>query len=213
MDDLARGLAATASQKGLTLSVSVDADVPHALHGDPKRLRQVLVNLVGNAIKFTDAGEVVLEVGLDSRSDGEVALHFAVSDTGIGIPEDPQESSGMALNYGTEPLWFRLGLVPQAPFGGAGCGAGCYGGVANAEMAYSNYLPGVGDVGKMDDGPPAERLDLGEGRAPVHRRLARAQQVEIRTVQHGDTHQESPTAWRNVERTSAASSSDAAGVA
>ena len=60
----------------------------------------------------------------------------------VGIPEDSQESSAMALNYGIEPLWFRFGILPQAPFGGAGCGAGCYGGVPNADEAYSNALVG-----------------------------------------------------------------------
>jgi hypothetical protein len=58
---------------------------------------------------------------------------------GVGIPEDSQEASGMALNYGVEPLWFRFGLVPQAPFGNC---LGCYGGVANAGDAYSNALAG-----------------------------------------------------------------------
>ncbi|HZW35539.1 MAG TPA: hypothetical protein VFF01_01275, partial [Candidatus Deferrimicrobiaceae bacterium] len=64
---------------------------------------------------------------------------------GVGIPEDSQEASGMALNYGVEPLWFRFGLVPQAPFGGAGCGPGCFGGVPNAHQAYSNVLTGGQD--------------------------------------------------------------------
>ena len=57
---------------------------------------------------------------------------------GIGIPEDPQEASGMAFNYGVEPLWFRLGIVPQAHFGNDG--AGSYGGVDKSEEAYSNTL-------------------------------------------------------------------------
>jgi len=64
----------------------------------------------------------------------------------------------MALNYGIEPLWFRLGLVPQAPFGGAGCGAGCYGGVDNAHMAYSNNLPMPG--GTTATGEPATPIFL-----------------------------------------------------
>jgi len=72
-------------------------------------------------------------------ADGEAVEHM--NGEGMGIPEDPQEATGMALNYGIEPLWFRLGLVPQAPFGGAGCGDGCYGGVDNAEEVYSNALP------------------------------------------------------------------------
>ena len=71
-------------------------------------------------------------------ADGTPVEHM--NGEGVGIPEDSQEASAMALNYGVEPMWFRFGLVPQAPFGGAGCGPGCYGGVPNAGDAYSNAL-------------------------------------------------------------------------
>ena len=72
-------------------------------------------------------------------ADGAAVEHMNAE--GVGIPEDSQENSNMAVNYGIEPLWFRLGVAPNAPFGGAGCGPSCYGGVANAEQAYSNNLP------------------------------------------------------------------------
>jgi len=88
-------------------------------------------------------------------ADGSAVEHMNGEAT--GIPEDPQEASGMALNYGIEPLWFRLGIAPNAPFGGAECGggAGCYGSAANAEMAYSNYLPipAGADAGKATGEP------------------------------------------------------------
>jgi two-component system sensor histidine kinase/response regulator len=90
--DILRALAVRAHRKGLELISHVQPDVPDALVGDPGRLRQVLLNLVGNAIKFTDEGEVVVrvEVAGDASPEGEVALHFAVCDTGIGIPPDKQ---------------------------------------------------------------------------------------------------------------------------
>ena len=66
----------------------VHADVPDDLHGDPVRLRQVLSNLVGNALKFTERGSVRIEVGLESARAGSAMLHFSVADTGIGIPHD-----------------------------------------------------------------------------------------------------------------------------
>ena len=66
------------------------ADVPEALIGDPGRLGQVIINLVGNAIKFTERGEVVLHVDTESFTDDDVRLHFAVADTGIGIPREKQ---------------------------------------------------------------------------------------------------------------------------
>lgn len=85
-------LAARANSKGLELAYRANADVPDVLVGDIHRLRQIILNLVGNAIKFTDKGEVVVDVELDSRSEDEVVLHFVVSDTGIGIPSDKIDS-------------------------------------------------------------------------------------------------------------------------
>ena len=91
LDDTVATLAMRAHKKGLELADHVAADVPDALAGDPHRLCQVLVNLIGNAIKFTERGEVVLRVDLRSRTEEEVCLHFAISDTGIGITADQQQ--------------------------------------------------------------------------------------------------------------------------
>ena len=77
-----------ATRSGVALSVRRDAEVPDWLRGDPVRLRQVLLNLVGNAIKFTMQGAVRIEVSATARSDGRLDVHFTVHDTGIGIPED-----------------------------------------------------------------------------------------------------------------------------
>ena len=88
LGDALRALAMPAHEKGLELAYHVDADVPDALVGDPARLRQVVVNLIGNAVKFTEEGEVVLRVEMDSDDDRDVRLHFSVSDTGIGIPQE-----------------------------------------------------------------------------------------------------------------------------
>src|SRR6202040_1237066 len=90
--DMANTLALRAHQKGLELIVDVDADVPQTLRGDPGRLRQILVNLVGNAIKFTHHGEVVLRVTMGAATPQDVVLHFSVRDTGVGIPLDRQKS-------------------------------------------------------------------------------------------------------------------------
>ncbi len=83
-------LAVMAHQKGLELVFDVDASVPETLLGDPVRLRQILVNLVGNATKFTEQGEVAVCVKADEPAGGAVQLHIQVSDTGIGIPKDQQ---------------------------------------------------------------------------------------------------------------------------
>jgi PAS domain S-box-containing protein len=91
LDDTLATLAIRAHKKGLELAPHVASDVPAALAGDPHRLRQVAVNLIGNAIKFTERGEVVLRVELQSRTEKEICLHFAVSDTGIGIRPAEQQ--------------------------------------------------------------------------------------------------------------------------
>ena len=79
-------LAVRADQKGLEVIVDVADSVAATLVGDPGRLQQVLVNLVGNAIKFTEKGHVLVELREEARANGSLVLHFAVTDTGIGIP-------------------------------------------------------------------------------------------------------------------------------
>jgi two-component system, sensor histidine kinase and response regulator len=81
-----------AHEKHLELAWRVDADVPDHLVGDLGRLRQVLVNLVGNSIKFTERGEVVVEAEKESELDERVVLHFRIRDTGIGIPKEKQNA-------------------------------------------------------------------------------------------------------------------------
>ena len=83
-----KSLAARAEKKGLRLDWQVADDVPRYVLGDPTRLRQVLVNLADNAIKFTDQGEIIVQVENQWQSDGEVRVHFSIRDTGIGIPPD-----------------------------------------------------------------------------------------------------------------------------
>jgi two-component system, sensor histidine kinase and response regulator len=90
LEDAMRVLAPRAQQKGVELASHIDSRVADALVGDPLRLRQVILNLVGNAIKFTEQGEVVLRVQTESQSNGDIRLHFSVTDTGIGIPPEKQ---------------------------------------------------------------------------------------------------------------------------
>mgnify|MGYP005842891365 FL=1 len=90
LGDTMKSLALRAHGKGLELACRVHPDVPALLVGDRTRLRQIVVNLVGNAIKFTEQGEVLLEAECQARTESEAILHFAVSDTGIGIPAEKQ---------------------------------------------------------------------------------------------------------------------------
>jgi PAS domain S-box-containing protein len=80
-----------ADAKGLELACHVLPDVPDDVIGDPGRLRQIIVNLIGNAIKFTENGEVVVHVNQESQTPDDIRLHFVVADTGIGIPTEKQK--------------------------------------------------------------------------------------------------------------------------
>jgi signal transduction histidine kinase len=84
-------LAVRAQQKGLALNIHVEPEVRDGVAGDPARLRQILVNLVGNAIKFTSSGEVMVSVHRESEQDQSMMLRFTVRDTGIGIPLERQQ--------------------------------------------------------------------------------------------------------------------------
>ena len=90
--DTMKTLAFRAQQKGLELNYCVPPDIPTALIGDPGRLRQVLVNLVGNAIKFTEHGEINVEVRKEEQNEADLLLHFTVRDTGIGVRADKQQT-------------------------------------------------------------------------------------------------------------------------
>ena len=91
VDDVASIMAFQAAAKGVELIVHVRPETPERVLGDPQRIRQCLLNLLGNAIKFTQAGEVVLEVGAVGQQAGRAVVHFEVRDTGIGVPAETLE--------------------------------------------------------------------------------------------------------------------------
>jgi signal transduction histidine kinase/CheY-like chemotaxis protein/HPt (histidine-containing phosphotransfer) domain-containing protein len=109
MDDSLKIMGMKSHEKGLELAYRIAPGVPDRLLGDPTRLRQVLLNLVDNAIKFTDKGEVVVYVATQSLTDYEVVLHISVVDTGIGIPKEKQRSIFAAYNQGDATTVRRYG--------------------------------------------------------------------------------------------------------
>jgi len=120
VEDIVELLAVPAKKKGLDLVALVDAEIPRALIGDPGRLRQVLTNLVGNAIKFTTTGRIIVRAHQSQLADGARTLHFAVIDTGIGLDPEVlptlfqpfvQADGSMARRYGGTGL--GLAIVKQ----------------------------------------------------------------------------------------------------
>ena len=109
-----RVVAVAAHKKGLELIADIRPDVPERVIGDPTRLRQVLLNLVGNAIKFTEEGEVALEVVVDQATDSSVFLRFSVRDTGIGVAPDKQQAIFDAFS--------QADVSTTRRFGGTGLG-------------------------------------------------------------------------------------------
>ena len=91
LDQIMKTFSLRAAQKNLELACEVASRIPEMVVGDPTRLRQIVNNLVGNALKFTEHGEIVVTVGLESRDDDSLFLHFTVRDTGIGIPPEQQQ--------------------------------------------------------------------------------------------------------------------------
>lgn len=122
-----KSLSIRAHQKGLELVYDIQSDVPEALIGDPGRIRQVLINLVGNAIKFTEKGEVFINVQEESKEDASSFLHFTVKDTGIGVPLEKQQKifeafsqvdGSMARKYGGTGLGLTICTRLVAMMGG-----------------------------------------------------------------------------------------------
>ena len=101
--------ATSAHEKGLELSLTIDPSIPPSIVGDPLRIQQVLTNLVGNAIKFTERGNIDISVELRNQSDDSVELQFMVQDTGIGISERQQSELFQAFSQGDASISRRYG--------------------------------------------------------------------------------------------------------
>ncbi len=109
LGDTMKTLSLRAHQKGLELAFEIEPSVPDGLIGDPGRLRQIIINLVGNGIKFTEQGEVVVYVKSESRTHDRAEIHFTVSDTGIGVPAEKQTSIFQAFNQADGSMTRKYG--------------------------------------------------------------------------------------------------------
>ena len=109
LGEIMQTLGFRAHQKGLELIYDVHPDVPSTLSGDPGRLRQILVNLVGNAIKFTEQGQIVLQVEIESVAADKACVHFSLRDTGVGIPAEQQEKIFEAFSQADQSMTRKYG--------------------------------------------------------------------------------------------------------
>jgi signal transduction histidine kinase/DNA-binding response OmpR family regulator len=153
-------LALRADEKGLELLCEVAPEVPHLVRGDSSRLRQVVLNLIGNSIKFTNHGEVALRVKTEDRDGEDILLHFIVADTGIGIPEEKRDSI-------FEPFT-QADTSTTRKYGGTGLG-----------LTISTRLV------KMMGGTIWVTSDVGKGSEfhfTAHLRVADSKAVEIGTI-------------------------------
>jgi len=177
-------LATRAHERGIELLSEVPADVPRHVRGDPGRLRQVLTNLVGNAIKFTPKGEVVVSIRVASRTPAAVTLAFAVRDTGIGIA--PEQRERVFKPFG------QADISTTRKYGGTGLGLSISRRLVHlmgGEIAVESE-PGKGstfrfeitlpiEAAKADSGPMRIRASVGGVRVlvvddnPTNRRVVR----------------------------------------
>ncbi len=109
LDETVKAVALRARDKGLALQCEIAPDVPLAIIGDPGRMRQILVNLLGNAIKFTTQGSIVVRVAKENEDDGGLLLRFSVTDSGIGIAADKLQSIFEAFSQEDSSITRRFG--------------------------------------------------------------------------------------------------------
>ncbi len=181
INDTVRPLAVRAHQKGLELITDIRTDLAEVFVGDPVRLRQILTNLVGNAIKFTEHGHVMLVVGESARDAGRVALRFAVSDTGLGIAKDKHQTIFEAFRQADGSTTRR--------FGGTGLGLAISidAGAHDGRRDCDHERAGRGQHVRVQRDVPAcghrERLDspgTAHERPRAHRRRQRGQSRHFR---------------------------------
>jgi signal transduction histidine kinase/CheY-like chemotaxis protein len=163
IDDAARTLAVLAHEKGLELACDIAPDVPELVIGDSGRLRQILVNLIGNAVKFTHRGEIVVRVGVEDTTPEAVTLRFEVADTGIGISPEKLETIFEAFTQADGSTTRR--------YGGTGLGLTISAKLVNMKggRMWVDSTPGVGStfhftatypVADAEDGAPERDAQL-----------------------------------------------------
>ena len=164
LEDIGDMMAARAFEKGLEFSIFIPNDIPLTFIGDSIRLRQVLINLVSNAIKFTDKGEVIIEVSIEKESETNALMRFTISDTGLGVPKErmdrlfkpfSQVDMSLTRNYGGVGLGLIISKQLVEKMGGEI-------GVTSVERKGSRFWFTVNltkEVKKEEPAPKSENLE------------------------------------------------------
>lgn len=171
LGDTMKSLAVRAHHKRLELAFHLSPEVPDTIVGDRYRLRQIIVNLVGNAIKFTDEGEVVLDVNVESQSKRDVLLHFVVRDTGIGIPKSKQKQIFQAFEQVDESMARR--------FSGTGLG------LAIASRLINLMGGRIWVISEVDQGSEfhfTAHFELTQEKVPANDPLVKAELDDLRVL-------------------------------
>ena len=161
-----------ATEKGLRIETEIDSGIPQWISGDPVRLRQVLVNLLGNATKFTERGVLAVRVTRDPQGTGAVPLRFAVSDTGVGIPQDKlgtiferftQADSSTTRKYGGTGLGLAISKRLVEAMGGRIWAESTLG-AGSTFYFTARFTAGEGPIVPVKEGAEAPAAE----RAPLH---------------------------------------------
>ena len=177
LEDIATLMSATAEAKGVELTCYCDPAIPDAVKGDPTRLRQVIANLVGNAVKFTDHGEVNIEAKILSETDGKTNLRISVADTGIGVDESAYETLFEAFA--------QADTSTTRKFGGTGLGLSISNSLVKlmGSAIKVNGEKGVGSTFWFD-------LSLDIGETTGRRQADELHGLHVLAINHNDTNRE-----------------------
>ena len=178
LKNAASALTVNAEQKGLRMMVDVTPETPDAVVGDPLRLRQVLLNLLNNAVKFTHAGSIEMRADLYERREDALTLHFSVSDTGVGIPPDKIEAIFEAFRQAD-------GSVTRT-YGGTGLGLTICARLVNlmGGRVWVESEPGMGSIFHFT-AVMQEAAEIPEGHEPAARTtVPRKEPVGLRPAAH-----------------------------
>jgi len=202
VEETARTLALKGDQKGVELICRIDPQTPEMLVGDPGRFRQILVNLIGNAIKFTSEGEVLMAIDVTTMSEERIAIDVSVTDSGIGIPEEKQ-----ALVFGA---FSQADSSTTRKFGGTGLGLTITSELIRKMSSELRIESPIRDASQRPGGPGTRfffslELQISTAQPEPPAKTLELAELDVLIVDDNETNRrilvEALTAWGNSTRT------------